>query len=144
MAVNWNEYLDSLAIWASDRGYCIDFVRGGDTSICHISKSIEINSSCSPEKQVIYLLHECGHALIFENGSVYDFESKRDLPKYTVASKVYTVIEEAEAWRRGRDLAKRLCIPIDDEEYEKSMIKALKKYINWASDLKEKKRVNKG
>ena len=140
--MDWNKYLGSLEIWASDRNYHINFTRNGDNCICHVSKIIEINSSCAPDKQVIYLLHECGHALIFDNGSSHNFKAKRSYKKHTVASKVFVVIEEIEAWRRGRELAKRLNIPIDDVIWEKSMVKALKKYINWASDLKEKNGVN--
>jgi Zn-dependent peptidase ImmA (M78 family) len=138
MIVDWTEHLNNLEGWATERGYYIDFVRNGDNCICHISKLIEINSSCPKNRQVIYLLHELGHALIFENGSVYNFKDKRKYEKHVVAHKVFTVIEEAEAWRRGRELAKRLKIPIDDMIWEKSMVKALKKYINWASDMKEK------
>jgi len=141
--MEWNKHLDSLIVWASDRGYHVELSDKGDNCICHISKIIEINSTCSLEKQVTYLLHECGHALIFENGSVHNFEEKRKYSKNTVAQKVFTVIEEVEAWKRGRDLAKRLHIEIDDVSWEKSMVKALKKYINWASDYKGNKNANK-
>jgi hypothetical protein len=130
------KHLESLIVWAINRGYHVELANQGDNCICHISKLIEINSSCSLDKQVIYLLHECGHALIFDNGSVYNFDEKRNSKKNSVAKKVFTVIEEIEAWKRGRELANRLHIPIDDEDWEKSMVKALKKYINWASDYK--------
>lgn len=136
--MNWQEHLDALTIWAIKNGYHVEMVKNGDDSICYISKIIEINSSQSLEKQVITLSHECGHALIFDNGSKFNFEEKRDYPEHTVAHKVYTVIEEIEAWRRGKELANRLHIPIDNDIWEKMMVKALKKYINWASDLKEK------
>ena len=43
-----------------------------------------INSSSSLETQVIRLLHENGHVLIFENGSVFDFKSKRNLNEKNV------------------------------------------------------------
>jgi len=132
-----DKHLNSLEMWLADKGYHLDLVKNGDNCVCHISKIIEINASCSYENQIIYLLHECGHVLIFDNGSSYDFDLKRKYKKHIVASKVFVVIEEAEAWRRGRSLAKRLSIPIDDIKWEKSMVKALKKYINWASDLKE-------
>lgn len=129
----WKEYLDSIVIWANQRGYEVCFERGGDSCICYISKVIEINSSCDIDKQVYYLLHECGHVLIFNNGSVHDFDLKRVSSKHTTTSKVYVVIEEIEAWKRGYELSKRLLIPIDKDEWEKAMVRALKKYINWAS-----------
>jgi hypothetical protein len=145
--MDWNLHINNLIYWANDRGYEVELVKGGDDSICHISKHIEINSSSRPELQVIRLLHECGHALIFDNGSSFNFKEKRDYPKNTTAYKVFSVMEEVEAWKRGKDLAKRLNIPIEEAEWEKDMVRALKKYINWASDLKEKKDVddaNKG
>jgi len=136
--MDWNGHLDSLIVWAEKNGYHVDIERGNDDCICPESKIIEINSSSSLKTQVIRLLHECGHALIFKNGSTFEFEDKKKYAERTVPYKVFTVIEEAEAWRRGRELAKRLQIPIDDEEWERNMVRALKRYINWASDLKEK------
>lgn len=81
------------------------------------------------------MLHECGHALIFENGSsVYDFEKFEGLKEKTVASKVFEVIEEIEAWKRGKELARRLRIPIDDVSWDRTMAEAIKKYIDLAAD----------
>ena len=140
--MDWNQSLNSLIIWADNRGYHVEFVKGGDDSICYISKLIIINSSSPLETQVIRLLHECGHALIFDNGSVFDFKGKRNYDENSVAHKVFTVIEEAEAWRRGKELSTRLNIPLDENIWERSMVKALKKHINWASDLKQKDEIN--
>jgi hypothetical protein len=136
--MDWTIHINNLIYWANEKGYHVEMLEGGDDSICQESKLIEINSSSRTELQVIRLLHECGHALIFENGSSFNFKEKRSESESSVKYKVFTVIEEVEAWKRGRDLAKRLSIPIDDSEWEKDMVKALKKYINWASDLKEK------
>jgi len=136
--MTWAESLDSLTIWAVQKGYHVEFVKNGDDSVCYISKIIEVNSSSSLEKQVIHMAHECGHVLIFEHGSKFNFKDRRNEPTGTVSHKVFTLIEEVEAWKRGRDLINRLKIPIDDTLWEKSMVKALKKYINWASDLKGK------
>jgi hypothetical protein len=134
--MDWNTHINSLVIWANQRGYHVDIVKKGDNSICRISKIIEINASSHPEKQLIRLAHECGHALIFDNGSNFNFENAN--PEGSTKNKVYTVMEEIEAWKRGRELLKRLKIPINEEAWEKDMVSALKKYINWAADLKEK------
>lgn len=136
--MDWTIHIENLTNWANDRGYHVEMVKNGDDSICHISKTIEINSSSKPSVQAIRLLHECGHALIFDNGSKFNFKEKREYSKNTVAYKVFAVIEEVEAWKRGKELAKRLDIPIEEAEWEADMVRALKKYINWASDLKEK------
>jgi len=133
--------LDTLVFWATSKGYHVEFTKGVDSCICHITKIIEINASVSMDNQVIHLLHECGHALIFDNGSVFNFKGKKnyDLETQNDGDRIYTVIEEAEAWRRGRELAKRLKIEVDEDVWEGSMIDALKEYINWASGKKRKK-----
>ncbi len=134
--MDWSNALECLEFWAKDRGYHVEFTKNGDDSLCYINKIIEINSSSTPENQVYRLLHECGHVLIIENSSVINFDKLRiqddDHLKKSVYFKSLTVIEEAEAWKRGIQLAKRLNIPIDYERFESSMIKAISKYIRWA------------
>lgn len=125
--------LETLIFWANNKGYHVELVPNGDDCICEITKLIEINSSLPIETQVIRLLHECGHILIFENGSVFNFEDKKKYIKNSIGNKVFTVIEEAEAWRRGWELSKRLKISIDSENWERAMIKALNNYIKWAA-----------
>jgi hypothetical protein len=137
-------YLNSLIVWAEGRGYFIHFEKNGDNCICSTSKIIEINSSAPLRYQVYCLLHECGHVAIAENGSFWDYEkrprylyskppSEHEDPKVKEIYRVYTVIEEAEAWKRGLNLAHRLGIPIDKEEWEAEMLDALGKYIDWAA-----------
>lgn len=65
--MDWEQYLERLEIWALERNYFIDFKENGDDCICFQSKLIEINCSDTAENQVIHLLHECGHVLLFEN-----------------------------------------------------------------------------
>ncbi len=127
------EYLNMLNIWAIERGYSVAFINDGDDAICYLSKMIEINASLPKEIQIIRLLHECGHVLIYENGSFFDFKSLRTVSKESTKYRVYTVVEEIEAWKRGEKLAKRLGMDIDSELLEKSKVSALKKYIDWAA-----------
>lgn len=137
-------YLNSLIVWAEDRGYYVSFEEDGDDCICPKSKVIEINSSSNLKQQVYCLLHECGHVAIYENGSFWDYHKK---PRYLYSRnpsdhddlkikeryRVYTIIEEAEAWERAFKLAKRLNIPIQKEEWEEQMLAALGKYLDWAA-----------
>jgi len=102
------------------------------------NKIIYINSKQSLEKQLFILLHECGHLLIDNNADNAEFRFKYGYPTSDPNIKrkfVYrcTVIEEEfEAWHRGRKLATKLGIEIDDEKF--SIIKAymLKSYMKWA------------
>ena len=131
----WANSIETLVVWAFERGYHIEFVRNGDDCICHISKTIEINSSNVLENQMMYLLHECGHALVFDNGGFLNFAYVRDdSNKGTTKFRVYRVAEEIEAWKRGYNLAKRLGITLNEVKWDRAVVKALKKYINWASD----------
>lgn len=137
-------YLNSLVVWAEDRGYFVHFEKNGDNCMCSMSKIIEINSSAPLRHQVYCLLHECGHVAIAENGSFWAYEKR---PRYHYGKppseeqdkkakeiyRVYTVIEEAEAWKRGYNLAHRLGIPVEKDEWEEEMLDALGKYIDWAA-----------
>lgn len=134
MKNDWEGMLDVLCAWAHERNYYISFVRGGDNSICTISKYIEINSRHTKEDQLYYLLHECGHMLVDINGSVLDVKEGRvKHASRTSTHKIFTIIEEVEAWKRGYALAGRLKIPINQSRWESVMTRALKTYVNWAA-----------
>lgn len=137
-----NDYLTILICWAEDRGFYVNFEENGDNAICSKSKIIEINSSSPLREQVISLLHECGHVAIYKNGSTWSYDRPMNL--YSVPPshyektgekdryRVYTIIEEIEAWKRAFKLAKRICIPITKEEWEESMFSAIGKYLDWS------------
>lgn len=140
-----SHYLSLFSSWAEDRGYYVYFEENGDNCICPISKLIEINSSAPLRRQVYCLLHECGHALIIDNGSFWNFEDNKrpeliemspheESSPLSESEKVFTVIEEIEAWERGLKLAQRLKIPICRKEWEVEMADAIKKYIDWAAN----------
>jgi hypothetical protein len=132
----WIQARNILEVWANERGYFIDFRKDGDNSICSVSKIIEINSSIPVETQVYYLLHECGHALIFDNGSFYNFEQiKKAHPEENDYHRVFVILEEAEAWKRAYNLAKRLFIDIDEDRWKSEVVDALSKYVKWAAKI---------
>lgn len=137
-------YLNALVIWAHCRGYYVHFEEDGDDCMCYQSKIIEINSSAPLRYQVYCLLHECGHVAIHENGTFWDYEkrprymyskppSEHEDNKIKAVYRVYTIIEEAEAWERAWKLAKRLKIPISKDEWEEQMLDAMGKYIDWGA-----------
>jgi len=125
--------LDSLEYWANQRGYYIDFAHDGDDSVDRVSKIISINTTRSLETQVYILLHECGHILVYNNDKVMGFRKIADrYEERTKISKVFTVMEEVEAWKRGKTLAKRLCISINEDKWNRDVARAIKKYMEWA------------
>jgi len=127
--------LSHLRHWAMTKGYHVEFSRDGDDSVDRIGKIISINTTRSLETQVYVMLHECGHILVYENDKVMNF--RKIASKYNEKSKihkVFTVIEEIEAWKRGRMLANRCCIEIDDEKWNRDIARAIRKYMKWALD----------
>ena len=128
------ESIDTVIYWLHKRGYFVDFSYNGDDSIDRESKIVSINTTRSLETQLYILLHECGHALVSENDSTVNGTSEV-LDKYaekTSIYRVFTVIEEVEAWKRGLRLAKKLQIPVNKSKWNKDVARAIKRYMEWA------------
>lgn len=125
--VNWRQYLESLEVWLNYKGFFLNFSKGADNSVCLEGKIVDIDSSLPLEKQVYCLLHESGHIVLFKNGQ--DLKAGRDTFKYRTA----TVIEEVQAWEKGKALAKRLAIPINEKKWEAEVLEAIGKYLEWAT-----------
>jgi len=106
---------------------------------CSAEKVITICSRTGIENRLYGLLHECGHALIRENIAKF---AKEYRPNYeggfdgrkarTVEYKVSTVEEEVEAWKRGKRLAIRLGIELDEERFDSHKAECLMTYLKWA------------
>jgi len=129
--------IGALEYWAYTKGYCVDFSRDGDDSVDQESKIISINTTRSLETQLYTLLHECGHILIYGSDKVTNVKEVTD--NYNEKSnmyRVFTVIEEVEAWKRGLSLANRLGIPVDKDKWNRDVARALKIYMQWCLDTK--------
>ena len=50
--------------------------------------------------------------------------------------RVFTVIEEVEAWKRGLSLANRLGIAVNKDKWNRDVARALKLYMKWCLDPK--------
>lgn len=108
-------------------------------SVYYDSKEVFIDSRNHPEKKLYILLHECGHILIDSSGrnrihtlsqSVERVRGQRLRREKRVA----VISEEIEAWKRGESLAKRLCIQINPDRFDKIMSDAIISYVEWARD----------
>ena len=128
--------INRLIHWADDKGYHVMIEPDGDDTICYQSKTISIKSTRRDQIQLYILLHECGHLLTENNGSVHKFDLiKESYTEKAQIVKTYNVIEEVEAWKRGRVLANRLGIPVDEKVWQKEVSKAITKYMKWALGL---------
>ena len=102
-------------------------------------KSIEIASNANRLKQLIYLLHECGHYLVSEAHDTDRFPhvmtSDVDAEKLskTFHYKVSSLEEEFEAWHRGWRLARRLKLKLTRKQFDKVRLECLKSYIHWST-----------
>lgn len=138
-----NHSIEKLIKWANKKGYRVEFKRNTDDEIIAIEKLIIINSSYKKEAQLYSFLHECGHALISSNIKSYKknykinydyFFSKKskNINKISKKFQIALISEEIEAWKRGKKLAKRLNIKINNRIYDEEAHKWIFTYINYA------------
>jgi len=123
--------------WTYECDYCVRdemFPQG---------KYITISKRQGQEKQLYSLLHECGHLLIQNNDEKYErsyptqarmnqFQAHRGIEK-SKDYKVDVVREEIEAWDRGKKLANRLGIFVDEKNFRKVSSQCIYTYIEWAT-----------
>jgi hypothetical protein len=94
------------------------------------TKQIHICSRNGIENKLYALLHECGHALIRENWTKF----QKEFPAHARSEERVSLIEEEfEAWKRGKRLAKRLGIELDEDRFEKHKAQCLMSYISWGA-----------
>lgn len=130
------ESLTTLVSWCLDRGIDVNFCKHEGGIYYPENKRIKINGRLQPEKQVFFLLHECGHHLIGDKEKHERFGmgySQDDVSvKRTFHHRCDIVDEEFEAWHRGFKLAKRLRLTIDKERFDRTRAKMLKTYFKWS------------
>jgi hypothetical protein len=127
--------LEKLQTWLKKRRITIFLTRAQAATYYDDTKHIEINTNCTRQKQLTYLLHECGHVLIGKRmrderwGMTELIEGERCTFRHIVD----VVDEEFEAWARAKKLAERLKITIDSVVWNKINTWALVSYIRWAN-----------
>lgn len=133
--------LSTLVEWCGRRGLQVIFAKHENGTYDECACTITIAANASIEKQVFYLIHECGHHLI----SQHPGDPNRFLAGYnqidshvvrTFQHRLACLEEEMEAWQRGRNLAKKLNLKLDEEALEKLRVHCLRTYVNWASKKK--------
>lgn len=130
--------LAKLVDWCYKRGLEVLFTKHENGTYDEVEKLIIIAANALPEKQVFYLIHECGHHLIHQHpGNPNRFELGYNETD-PVAMKKFNhrlacLEEEMEAWQRGRNLAKKLRLKLDEEGLNKLRVHCLQSYIRWAN-----------
>ena len=147
-----NQSIQRVADWLT-KYHCDVVIEHGEESRFEFEgTTIYINAQEKVENQLFTLLHEAGHLLIFKGNKQF----AKDYPMYAhadsvcndgrvVRGKAYQVslvAEEIEAWRRGRRLAQRIGVRVNDDKYNKAMSDCVMSYIREAAEVT--KRPNRG
>ena len=135
--------------WAQAKGIKIG-IRKNYTDYFFVSKSgdkiikeIQIQKRpLNQQLELFYLLHEVGHLITFENQQQWRQENLRYTVDFSVDENVEdstdwymvsTVVEEHDAWRNGKILARQLNLNLDEAAYEIEWTDAIKDYIMYAA-----------
>ncbi len=121
----YQEALNKLDAWGQRKG--LQICKGyGIDAYFHEEKHVVYNTKIKKKKNQVYsLLHECGHALAFSSKGYKDnFPTMHTLRfkeapvnKRRNVFKCEEIAEEWDAWKRGFNLAKRIGIDLDREDY---------------------------
>jgi len=130
--------LKTVVEWCNSKGIQVHFGKKAGGVYDANTKNIVITSHSSPEKQLYYLLHECGHHLIgftehHERFGMGYPQTETPGANQTFHHRLACLEEEIEAWQRGWKLSKRLKLKIRREEFDELRLECLKTYVQWSN-----------
>jgi len=132
--------IEELIDWTDKKGYSIDFDYCVRDEYRPEEKVITISLRQGSENRLYALLHECGHLILGNNETLYakKYPSSMKMAycnnnnkrlERSAKYKVDILTEEIDAWRKGKDLANRLEIYIDEDNYYSIMARCVYTYI---------------
>lgn len=123
-----NSPYKALVNFASKIGYKV--VETDCDSWHYGSRIISNNKNRLSENRVIYLSHECGHAVLYEEKKEnYDIIFSGLFGKNNIKYKVSELEQEVLAWDRALEILENLEINFDLTRYSKVKADCLKQYI---------------
>jgi hypothetical protein len=135
----WVEQFGIIKSWAFSRGYATICYPDAEDHVDLDLKTIHIGSRQHAENRFYTLLHECGHILVASTSDKFESEH----PMYAFSpdvksrtSKAYQVsliAEEIDAWKRGRRLAQRHGLEIDNKKFDRVMTNCIISYVDNAA-----------
>jgi len=133
--------IETVAAWCKVRCITVEFdkVEPGTNGVFDTAaKKVTVSSRATAQKQLITLLHECGHYLIGDKDEDDRFKmgycmQHDDAIAKTFPHKLACVEEEFEAWHRGWKLAQRLGLSLDRASFDELRLSCLKSYIKWTT-----------
>tara|TARA_R100001510_G_C7625548_1_gene185501 strand:- start:268 stop:714 length:447 start_codon:yes stop_codon:yes gene_type:complete len=123
----WMAASEVLAGWLEKKGIALLFSKEYDNEFSPDGRYVNIRPIKNKEEMFYTLLHECGHILVEANDKGFkdNYKTKdfHDWNKMVAtrdsALKVSVLADEMEAWNRGRKLAGRLGLAVNDKAYKK-------------------------
>lgn len=128
--------LEKIIGWCGERGLSVTFARRSLAIYHGAEKSMTVSSRLAPSKQVVVLLHECGHHLIGQRDHADRFgggypQTDPEVTR-TFGYRAACVDEELEAWHRGWKLAKRLRLRVEKDVFDGVKLDCIRSYFQWA------------
>mgnify|MGYP001287078937 FL=1 len=136
--------INALGIWLEKKGWELDIDYCNKDEMFSDAKQVFISSRQGVENQLYSLLHECGHILIQQNKPSYEknypvaskaAKSPRNFKQIekTKKYKLDLITEEIDAWKRGKSLAERLGIHLNERKYNELAASCVHSYMEWAT-----------
>lgn len=124
--------------WCASKSLTVVFGKKPGGQYDTLSRTITIACRAAPERQLFYLLHECGHHLI--GFKEHDERFGLGYPKTedpdwngTFDHRFACLEEEIEAWHRGWRLARRLRLRIPRADFDRVRLECLRSYVQWVN-----------
>jgi len=135
----FQEGIEKLIEWTNKKNVDVHFGHCLTDEYRPADSLITISTRFGEEKQLYAFLHECGHLLLGKDeknytkkypssAKMWQFNSNKRLER-SKKYKVDVVSEEIDAWRKGKEIAKRLDIHVNDENYYSFMSECVYGYI---------------
>lgn len=136
--------LAKLIDWCTSKALSVTFEKKVGGVYDASNKNIMISSRLLPRRQVILLLHECGHHLIGrkEHHGRFAMGYPQTDPEVikTFHHRVAVLEEEMEAWHRGWNLSQRLELNLDRDTFDVVRLECIKTYMKWGLQRPVKKK----
>lgn len=130
--------IETVSEWLTSRGWKVEMHQDGGSYIRPHEGRVVIDTSESRSEMLNSILHEAGHVSIIEEPlpSQYPagYSANGGTPdKRSRSYRIDVLLEEVEAWRRGRILAQTLGISLKGRSFIMGRNAAIKSYAEWAS-----------
>lgn len=130
--------------WLRRKGITLHFEKRVGAIFNGTTQRVSVSKTLTMQSALIYVLHECGHILIGNEGSYKRYEfgyPKQNDPQFnrSFQHRLAVLEEEMEAWHRGKKLIERLEINwcVDEQLWEKKKQECVRSYLRWALNPKD-------